>query len=1236
MLVIQIEFRFLSILKSSTYFRWFVLFALLAGGVKASFSQSNLRNKNIIPDHDTVPLDTLSIIPGTVSIKNLKGEKVDSALYKIDYVNALLLRSPAQKGRDSLRISYKVFPYLFSKKYQHKDVSRIQNNQYGEPYVYTYDKKNEVDFFKTEGLTKSGSISRGISFGNNQDVVLNSNLNLQLAGKLSDNIDILLAATDQNIPIQPEGNTQQLQEFDKVFIQFGIKDLPKSGKTTVTAGDFQIGKPKGYFMNFNKKLQGLSFESRIRSGKTHAKGSVVKDSLGDSGSLIVKASAAVSKGKFARNISSESSNGNTFNGQKQERNQGPYKLRGAESEQYIVVLAGTETVYLDGLLLARGQENDYVVDYNTAEITFTPKNLITKDKRISVEFQYSDKNYARSLIHTGTEYDSKKIKARINIFSEQDNKTKPLQQALSDPQKLLLAAIGDTLQNALWPSADSIAFNSTEVLYDKKDTTIGAYVYPGIYVYSTDSAKAHFRMSFSYVGASKGNYLLKQSAANGKVYEWVRPDSVTGLPRGTFEPVVLLVAPKQKQMITAGADFLIGKNSRLSIEGAGSKNDINTFSSLDKANDNGFAGKLNWDGVIPLSHSTIPFVFDSSSSETGKPGSGEVGKNMGWNLLTNVNYEYVQKTFSAIERFRNVEFERDWNRGSTAQTADQHIIGGRLGLAQKQNIISYDYKSFLEGGFYQGMRHGGNINLESKGFVLTGDGSYLNSKSISCNTNFLRHRVSFSKEFRIKSSRLKMGVREQSEENLMKDKNMDSLLNGSERFYEREPFAEFMDSSKNKFMLNYKQRMDYGRSHMAGAELHRSTFAENYGGGIELLRNPNSQLRLTGSYRTLTIIDTIITSQKPENTIIGRAEYNFSLLKGFFSSGTFYEVGSGLELKKEYIFIEVAAGQGTHIWTDYNSNGIKELNEFEISPFPNEANYIKVWMPTDDYISTYTNQFSEVFSVRPGSTWSNKKGFRKMVARFANQTAYRTDRKTTNTDLAVAYNPFLSDTKDITLVSLNSTLRNTVYFNEADAVFGLDYSFQEVRNKTLLENDTSSRENSFNEAHLRWNWNRKWTFQSSCKEGVKKNNSHFFTTRNFRINYFEAEPKISFQPNISFRISVSYKYAEKKNTLVAGTIPQAKTISQNFGSEIKFNSLNKGSLTAKANFILIAYNIKEENTPLAYEMLEGLKTGKNYTWSAGYSRTLASNIQLTLSYEGRQSPGIKTIHTGNAQVRAFF
>jgi hypothetical protein len=322
------------------------------------------------------------------------------------------------------------------------------------------------------------------------------------------------------------------------------------------------------------------------------------------------------------------------------------------------------------------------------------------------------------------------------------------------------------------------------------------------------------------------------------------------------------------------------------------------------------------------------------------------------------------------------------------------------------------------------------------------------------------------------------------------------------------------------------------------------------------------------------------------------------------------------------------------VWKDYNKNGIKELNEFEMAAFAYEANFIKVWVPTNHYINAYTNQFTQVITLSPYAVWQNKGGIKKFISRFSNQTSYRTDRKTSNHRVEIAYNPFLSDTEDSTLVTLNSSLRNTVFFNQSNPVWGMDVTWQDVRNKVLLENDHSSRQNVFSEVNMRWNTSRYWSFLGMYRTGIKRNDSKLFTLRNYQIKYAEAEPKISFQPSAACRLIASYKYSEKTNQLISPPL-LTKAIAQNIGGELRYNALNKGSFNAKANIILITYN-DAENNPLAYEMLEGLRPGKNYTWNFSYNRTLASNIQLTLSYDGRQSSGASAIHTGNAQVRAFF
>src|SRR5262249_54003751 len=143
---------------------------------------------------------------------------------------------------------------------------------------------------------------------------------------------------------------------------------------------------------------------------------VLRDKNGDVGINKITAAAAVSKGKQARNVSTLNTSGNTFNSINQEGNQGPYRLRGNNNETFIIVIAGSERIYIDGMPLERGQQNDYVIDYNTAEITFTPKRLITKDSRISVEFEYSDQNYTRSLLFFGDEFTKKRLHLSLNAY----------------------------------------------------------------------------------------------------------------------------------------------------------------------------------------------------------------------------------------------------------------------------------------------------------------------------------------------------------------------------------------------------------------------------------------------------------------------------------------------------------------------------------------------------------------------------------------------------------------------------------------------------------------------------------------------------------------------------------------------------------------------------------------------------------------------------------------------------
>ena len=59
-------------------------------------------------------------------------------------------------------------------------------------------------------------------------------------------------------------------------------------------------------------------------------------------------------------------------------------------------------------------------------------------------------------------------------------------------------------------------------------------------------------------------------------------------------------------------------------------------------------------------------------------------------------------------------------------------------------------------------------------------------------------------------------------------------------------------------------------------------------------------------------------------------------------------------------------------------------------------------------------------------------------------------------------------------------------------------------------------------------------------------------------------------------------------------------------------------------------------SPVAFQMLEGLQPGKNFTWTLLAQRKLTAFLDLNLNYFGRKTETSKTIHTGTIQLKAYF
>lgn len=1140
------------------------LILITAGGLCFGQTFNPFRNYVIDSRSECIITDTLSIIPGSLILQNDAGT-VSEAMYSADYLKGKILIS--ESVALPVRVSYRVYPFLFHLALYNKDSLLIgrapdsaQNIFAGNP-----DRYNGESNAPKDELQRRGSISRGLTIGNNQNAVLNSTLNLQLNGKLSNDLFIAAAITDNNLPLQPDGTTTQIQEFDKVNLRVF------NDRFSLLAGDFELSRASGTFLKMNRKVRGGMFSYQQAGSEK------------DNPVFSTRAAGAVSKGKYHRQLISQ-----------MEGNQGPYRLKGANNETFVIIIAGSERIWVDGKLLERGLDKDYTIDYNMAELTFTQQVPITKDKRIVAEFEYTEQSYARFAVFSANDWNKGGSSAWLNVFHEQDSKNQPLQQDLNNSEKKTLSLAGDNSLLAAVPGFyEDTLFRNDAVFYKMVDTLTGGVTYDSVLVYSINPDSARYRAAFAFTGAGKGNYVQVQSAANGRVYKWVAP--VDGIPQGSFEPLRFLVAPASKTVVTSGTVLRLNSKTHLTVEGGLSINDKNTFSDTDDGDNAGLTFMTH------LVRKITP--QDSSRFQTG----------------FSVSARYTQKRFDAADRFRAAEYERDWNLPAI-YSSDETAAGADINLRYRNrfSLLTGADALYNRDGF-EGLKEKLITSFRYKGFSWNFSGSNLNTRELSRETGFLRGNTGISQE----AGPVIFGGEAAAEDNRWKRPESDSLIAGSAKFIQYSPFIMLADTSNYPLKAGVIFRDDYlpdsGLFYMASRS--RDWFVA---GGIQKNKNNIVNLRLT--YREIAGNDT----SPLQSYLTARAEQMFRSEKQFLTLQTFYETGSGMELKKEFAYVEVSPGQGVFQWTDYNQNGIKELDEFDVAAFSDQAAYIRIYTPGTEYVKVFTNRISQNIGLYPDRIWSQKKGFLKAVSKFSNLLGYSYDNKTSSEEWAEKTNPYSNGQNDSMLVSFNRNIRNVLSFNRTHQVFGIDYQIQSLNSRQLLLNGFDTRNVTLHSIKTRINFKRFYSFLTDMSYGYRDYSSEYYAARNYRIFIRQAGTTFSYQPSPTARVSLIPRYSLKQN-LSGNEKAEISELSLEFQKSIE----NGGNLLAKVTANEMKYN-GSPLSPVTYEMLEGLAAGNNFLWTIQVMKNLNKSLQLSLNYTGRKTTDARTVHTGTVELRAFF
>jgi len=1110
-----------------------------------------------------VILDSVSLNPTAFRVLDINDNVIHDSLYEIDFRTAVLKFKSPLNSTDSIRVEYLNYPNFLTKTYKQLDASAIvQSNGMMNTLYQLSEPDDEAAPIPFDGLTTSGSISRGITLGNNQNSVLDSELDLQISGKLNDRVMLRASIQDANIPLQQSGYSQRLDDFDQVFIE------AFTDQWSIRAGDIDLQNSTSYFAEFSKRVQGLLVKTTFQNSNAET---------------TAFASGALVRGQFTRSQFTA-----------QEGNQGPYKLKGPNNELFVLIVSGSETVYVNGVPLVRGVNHDYVIDYNAGEITFNPTYPLNSEMRITVDYQYSERNYSRFVGYAGGQYRSDVFQMGLSFYNENDLKNQPLQQNLNNEQAAILADAGDDRSLMTAPSATIQEYSDNRILY-KKGLEDGVE----IFVFSNNPEDELYQVNFLLVGNQQGDYVISSSNTISNIYEYVAP--VDGQKQGNYAPIVQLVAPEQLQVAVLNGSYSPSKKTTIDVELAASKNDLNLFSNLMDNDNDGLAGRIKWSQLLAKSP-------------------------QGWNINLTSNLDYIHRDFRSIQRLYNPEFNRDWNLKDPSSNQMISDLGTQW-FSTSELVLSRDDVGQINYGFghlnfsnqFNGNRHVFRANLQHRNLEFKTNSSLLNTKGIQNNSKFVRA----LSQLRYNVGSFWPGVKYAVESNEIIQKSSNQLDSLSQKFTSYEGFVGVGDSTKVFLKLGYIHRIN---DSVQNAQMTRVNQSDNYYLNSRIIQSQNAELSVYANYR---VFNSKTQQQAQQKALNSRVFYTQKLAQNVVQWQTVFETNSGRLPQQDFTYVEVEPGQGTFVWFDYNGNGIQELEEFEVAQFQDQAAYIRVLLPNQTYIRTHQNRLSQSLTLDflPWRNSSNKT--QKFWSHFYNLTSFSIDRKDRNNGQKFNLNPFKSEPNQ--QLGLQSNFRTQLFFNRGKQHYTMSYSFTNNTLKNLLsfgaiaQNSVSHQFNFTHKIKAQWLINFQTNFDNN--ESISEN----FSLRNFNLNQISLAPKLSYILDDNKRFDVFYQFQKKDNQIQNQEVLQQ----HNLGVAAVFNQNQSAAITAEFNYFSNAFT-GDASSPVAYQMMEGLQPGTNFTWSLIAQKKLTKYLDLNLNYFGRKTETSRTIHTGTIQLKAYF
>lgn len=1105
----------------------------------------------LVADSDTFRVDSTRLLPD-----------VDYLLNRVR--GRVVFKRPLQSGK-IFSVKYRIIPVRLPIQYFHRRISRLAPEDALLPAKTRIARQfrpasTGTGLLAGSELQKSGSIVRGISVGSNQGLKLDSGLRMQVSGRIADKVDVIAALTDQNTPIQPEGNTQSLQEIDKVFVQIN------SDRFQATLGDYELTFQDGEFGRYARKLQGAMGTVNYKNSSFTFSG-------------------AVSRGQYTTN---------QFSGI--EGNQGPYQLKGKQGQTDIIVLAGTEKVWINGERMTRGENNDYVIEYGNGQITFTRNRLITDESRITVDFQYSDQRFRRNLYsgRLSTYLWDQKLQLVTTLMHEGDDKENPLDFTLSETNLNRLSAAGDVVDSAYVSSAVLVGANQ------------GSYVQidsAGIQFYRYVGAdNGDYRVNFTFVGYGNGDYQIQ---GFGKyVYR--------GPGQGSYRAATRLYPAQQHNLMNFNLNLKPNSVFDLQSELALSALDQNTYSKIDDGDNQGFAYKVKF-GIAPK---RIRYL----------------GR-----FRLQGNLRYINPQFQSIDRANEVEYNRRWDLGELATVQEQVAeISGAYNPVENWQF-SGQWGQNRKGSAFEANR----LELFSR----------LNKTSLPQYTYRLESIQSQDQQFQREGDWLRqrgdlkylfwrLAPHFGFEQEIKKEVLGDTLKPDGFRFDQFSGGMNYQVTSKISVGADFARRDDKdwdGNRFFAASEAK----TQNY--RLNISRLKSLSLSMIYTHRNKRYFNELADKRAD----LAELKMNFSPFKRAITGNWQYQISNTQSAKRERQYLEVPQGEGSYRFdADLNEFVPDPLGNYEVrivntnifipvielkSGFNLNVDLKKFFSPTQKRAARTAKKSDP--SLAEADFWDLLKrvSWRPLLSSVSTETMLRLEERTKEKDVWGVYG--LNQAKFRTDSTLYGTLflRQQIYLGKNNRNFEVRLRFQQENtlNRQFIEGGEerlqiernvriTSHLARFLSAQIEMGHNRRRRlFQIPGRESRNIRSSEISADLSFHLNQ-----KLELALKSRLMRDVDEFPEEPTEAILVSIIPRAN-----------YSFRGKGRLSTQFEWS----QVDATQSTLPYEMVSGNTPGLTQRWELGLSYRISKNMQGSLTYNGRnekQRGGV--IHLGRAEIRAFF